>query len=89
MLLKKGLPKVLGFSSEAIHAYRGRSKGTHKQDSRRAVQLPPGTYAPSCYYAENGSEVPNGYTIPDGTWIPAYFYAPDGTWIPNDSNLPA
>ncbi|KAJ5609353.1 hypothetical protein N7528_009920 [Penicillium herquei] len=89
MLLKKGLPKVLGFSSEAIHAYRGRSKGTPKQDNTAAVQLPPGTYAPSCYYAENGSEAPNGYTIADGTWIPAYFYAPDGSWISNDSNLPA
>ncbi|KAJ6022235.1 hypothetical protein N7540_007739 [Penicillium herquei] len=89
MLLKKGLPKVLGFSSEAIHAYRGRSKGTPKQDNTAAFQLPPGTYAPSCYFVEDCSEVPNGYTTEDSTWIPAYFYAPDGSWIPNDSNLPA
>ncbi|KAJ5280375.1 hypothetical protein N7478_005747 [Penicillium angulare] len=86
-----GLPKVLGFGSEALHAYRGRSKGVPKQleDDTGTRILPPGTYAPSSYYGENGSELPNGYTAEDGSWIPSYFYTPDGSWIPNDAYLPA
>ncbi|KAJ5735882.1 uncharacterized protein N7483_001007 [Penicillium malachiteum] len=68
MLLKKGLPKVLGFSSEAIHAYRGRSKGSTKQDNTTPVQLPPGTYAPSCYFVEDGSEVPNCIHEDEAVW---------------------
>ncbi|KAJ5108567.1 hypothetical protein N7456_005242 [Penicillium angulare] len=91
MLLKMGLPKVLGFGSEALHAYRGRSKGVPKQleDDTGTRILPPGTYAPSSYYGADGSELPNGYTAEDGSWIPSYFYTPDGSWISNDSYLPA
>lgn len=80
---------MLGFTSEAIHAYRDRPKGSQQSGPTDSLELPTGTYAPASYYGEDGSEISNGRTASDGTRIPQYFYTPDGTWIPNVSNLPA